>query len=45
MFDLYKSNSQEVEDLQDKIDDLNSKIAEYLSAIQKSADHYKQCTS
>jgi hypothetical protein len=45
MADIYKSNDRELEELQTKLASLNDHVANHLSAIQKRADGYRQCTS
>lgn len=45
MADVYRNNDRELQALQGKVDDLNSKMNEYLDVIQTHSDRYRQCTS
>lgn len=45
MVDIYKSNDKELNDLEKRVDYLNSQMNEYLSKIQSDSVRYRQCTS
>lgn len=45
MVDIYKSNDKELNDLEKRVEYLNSQMNEYLSKIQLDSVRYRQCTS
>jgi len=45
MVDIYKTNDKELNDLEKRVDYLNSQMNDYLSKIQSDSVRYRQCTS
>jgi len=45
MVDIYKTNDKELNDLEKRVEYLNSQMNDYLSKIQSDSVRYRQCTS
>lgn len=45
MADIYRTNDKDLNDLEQRINDLNSQMNGYLSKIQSDSVRYRQCTS
>lgn len=45
MADTYRANDRELKELQERVDELNRQMNEYLTIIQQNSDRYRQCTS
>ena len=45
MVENYKTNDKDLEDLKDKVKELNDQMMEHFKVIQDNADRYRHCTS